>query len=82
MFIKGVGGKLSSKILEMRRSGFTSVEDFISKTKTGDRELSALMAVSAFNSIGYNGFSQKERKDNWEKYLNFIPSEPETILEL
>jgi len=73
MFIKGVGRKLSSKILEMRRSGFTSVEDFISRTKTGDRELSALMAVSAFNSLGYNGFSEKEKLKNWKEYLGFVP---------
>ncbi|MCK5004060.1 MAG: hypothetical protein KAS21_03185, partial [Candidatus Aminicenantes bacterium] len=73
IFIKGIGKKLSSLILKERGPGYTSLEDFINRTRAGERDLSALMAVSAFNSIGYNGFSEKELKKNWNNYLGFIP---------
>jgi DNA polymerase III alpha subunit len=73
-FIKGIGEKLSGKILtEREKNGFANIEDFIARTKIGERDLSTLMAVSAFQSLGYNGFSPEERKKNWQKYLGFIP---------
>ncbi len=73
IFIKGIGRKLSALILKERGAGYTCLEDFINKTRVGERDLSALMAVSAFNSVGYNGFSEKEKKENWNTYLGFIP---------
>ncbi|MEN8222052.1 MAG: hypothetical protein ABFR36_02230 [Acidobacteriota bacterium] len=73
IFIKGVGSKLSSLILKERGAGYSSLEDFINKTRVGERDLSTLMAVSALNSIGYNGFSEEELKKNWNDYLGFIP---------
>jgi len=73
IFIKGIGRKLSSVILKERGIGYTSLEDFVNRTKAGERDLSALMAVSAFNSVGHNGFSEKELKKNWNNYLGFIP---------
>lgn len=72
-FIKGIGRKLSEKILKERGSGFAHIEDFIARTRLGERDLSTLMAVSAFQSLGYNGFSPEERKRNWKNYLGFIP---------
>lgn len=73
IFVKGIGSKLSSVILKERRIGYVSLEDFALRTRAGERELSALMAVSAFNSIGCNGFSPEEREKNWDTYLGFIP---------
>jgi len=73
IFIKGIGRKLAEKIVEERGLGYTSLEDFISRIKVGERDLSALMAVSAFQSLGHAGLSKKEKKENWEKYLGFIP---------
>lgn len=75
IFVKGIGSKLSSVILKKREVSYTSLEDFALRTRAGERELSALMAVSAFNSIGCNGFSPKEMEKNWNDYLGFIPDE-------
>ena len=75
IFVKGIGSKLSSVILKERGIGYVSLEDFVVRTRTGERELSALMAVSAFSSIGYNGFSPEEKKKNWNTYLGFLPDE-------
>ncbi len=73
IFIKGIGRKLSALILEKRGTGFSCPEDFINKTRIGERDLSSLMAVSAFNSVGINGFSEEEQIKNWNTYLGFIP---------
>ncbi len=73
IFIKGIGRKSSSLILKERGKGYIGLEDFINRTGTGERDLSALMAVSAFSSIGYNGFSEEELKKNWNDYLGFFP---------
>jgi len=75
IFVKGIGSKLSALIIKERGAGYTSLEDFINRTRAGERELSALMAVSAFNSIGCNGFSGEELKKNWHNYLGFLPTE-------
>ena len=75
IFIKGIGRKLSTLILKKRGPGYTSLEDFINRTRAGERDLAALMAVSAFNSIGYNGFTKEELKKNWTNYLGFLPTE-------
>ena len=75
IFIKGVGSKLAQKIVEERGIGYNSLEDFIGRTRVGEKDLSNLMAVSAFQSLGHEGFSEKEKKENWKKYLGFVPSE-------
>ncbi|MCP5049537.1 MAG: DNA polymerase III subunit alpha [bacterium] len=73
IFIKGVGRKLATRIIEERGMGYTSLEDFAGRTRAGERDLSTLMAVSAFKSLGHDGFSQAERTKNWKKYLGFLP---------
>jgi DNA polymerase III alpha subunit len=73
IFIKGVGRKLADKIIEERGTGYTSLEDFISRTRVGERDLSALMAVCAFHSLGHDGFTHEEKEKNWKNYLGFLP---------
>jgi DNA polymerase III alpha subunit len=73
IFIKGVGMTLASKIIKNRGMGYTSLEDFLSRTGIGDRDLANLMAVSAFDSLGHNGFTPEEREKNWKEYLGFVP---------
>ena len=75
IFIKGIGRKLSAVVIRERGTGYIGVADFINRTRAGERELSALMSVSAFKSIGYNGFSEEELKKNWSDYLGFLPTE-------
>ena len=77
VFIKGIGRKLASKIIEKRGMGYISLEDFIGRTRVGERDLSTLMAVSAFKSLGHNGFAIEEREKNWKKYLGFLPFAPD-----
>ncbi len=73
IFVKGVGGTLASKIVKKRGFGYTGLEDFINRLNVGERDLAALMAVSAFRSLGQNGFTPKEREENWKRYLGFVP---------
>jgi DNA polymerase-3 subunit alpha len=74
IFVKGIGQGLSGRILESRKEGFQSLENFVNRTAIGKRELSALMAVCAFQSLGQNGFSPREREKNWKQYLGFLPN--------
>jgi DNA polymerase III alpha subunit len=73
IFIKGVGRKLAEKIVEERGLGYTSLQDFIGRTRLGEKDLSILMAVSALQALGPEGFSEEEKKANWKTYLGFIP---------
>lgn len=73
VFVKGIGQKLCARILESRGPGFTSIEDFMARTGIGERELSVLMAVSAFQSLGHGRFSPEELQEKWRRYLGFIP---------
>jgi len=73
IFIKGIGSKLSARVLKERGNGYIGLEDFINRTRAGEREVSALMAVSAFGSVGCSGFSEEELKKNWSDYLGFQP---------
>jgi DNA polymerase III alpha subunit len=72
--VKGIGAKLATRIVAKRGGGYGSLEDFLFKTRLGERDLSALLAVSALHSLGRDGFSQKEKQANWQKYLGFQPS--------
>lgn len=72
IFIKGVGMTLASKIVRNRGMGYTGFEDFINRTRIGERDLSTLMAVSALASVRHNGFTREEKEKNWKKYLGFI----------
>ncbi|MCP4221269.1 MAG: hypothetical protein GY765_41970 [bacterium] len=74
IFIKGVGMTLASKILKKRAMGYTGLEDFINRVKTGDRDLATLMAVSAFGSLGHNGFTGQESENNQKELLGFTAS--------
>lgn len=74
IFIKGVGRKLAEKIVDERGMGYTSLEGFIARTRVGERDLSTLMAVSAFQSLGHNGFNREEQEKNWKNYLGFLPN--------
>jgi DNA polymerase III alpha subunit len=76
MTVKGVGVKLAARIVESRgRGGYGSLDDFLLKTRLNERDLSALLAVSALQSLGRGGFSPAEQQANWQKYLGFQPSE-------
>ncbi len=72
--IKGIGEKLAAHIVAERGRGFKSFEDFLIKTRLGERDLSSLLAVSALQSLGRDGFSREEKQKNWDKYLGFQPS--------
>ncbi len=73
--IKGIGEKLAARIVESRGHDYASLEDLLLKTRLGERDLSALLAVSALQCLGRDGFSQAEKQANWQKYLGFQPSE-------
>lgn len=73
IFIKGVGRRLADRIIDERGTGYHSLEDFSGRVRAGEKDLSTLMAVSAFQSIGHNGFSREERVVNWKEYLGFVP---------
>ena len=72
--VKGIGEKLASRVVENRNGGYTSLEDLLLKTRLGERDLSALLAVSALHSLGRDSFSPAEKQANWQKYLGFQPS--------
>lgn len=74
IFVKGIGRKVASQIVEERGLGYTSLEDFIGRTHAREKDISTLMAVSAFQSIGHNGFSPEEKEKNWKEYLGFSPT--------
>jgi DNA polymerase III alpha subunit len=73
--VKGIGEKLAARVVAHRGSGYGSLEDLLCRTRLGERDLSALLAVSALQSLGRDGFSPKEKQANWQKYLGFQPSE-------
>jgi DNA polymerase-3 subunit alpha len=73
IFIKGVGLTLATKIIKSRGLGYQGLEDFLSRTGIGERDLAGLMAVSALASLGHNGFTKEEREKNWKEYLGFTP---------
>lgn len=72
--VKGIGEKLASRIVENRGQDYASLEDLLLKTRLGERDLSALLAVSALHCLGRDGFSAQEKQANWQKYLGFQPS--------
>ncbi|MCX6554864.1 MAG: hypothetical protein NTZ12_07615 [Candidatus Aminicenantes bacterium] len=72
--IKGIGAKLATRVLASRGGGFGGLDDFLLRTRLGERDLSALLAVSALHSLGRDGFSPDEKRCNWQKYLGFQPS--------
>ena len=73
--VKGIGEKLARRIVENRGRGYASLEDLLLKTRLGERDLAALLAVSALHALGRDGFSAREKQANWQKYLGFQPSE-------
>jgi DNA polymerase III alpha subunit len=75
MAVKGVGEKLAARVVENRGPGYASLEDLLLRARLGERDLSALLAVSALHSLGRDGFSPEEKRRNWQKHLGFQPSE-------
>lgn len=73
IFIRNVGEKLSSRIVDRRGYGYANLEDFYGRCGVGERELSSLVAVSALKSIGYAELSEKQKQEGWKKYLGFLP---------
>jgi DNA polymerase III alpha subunit len=73
--VKGIGAKLAARVVDGRGRGYGNLDDFLLKTRLGERDLSALLAVSALQSLGRDGFSPQEKQKNWQKYLGFQPSE-------
>lgn len=74
MFIKGVGEKLSSRILDARDGGYATLEEFLLRTRASERELSALLSASALRSLGKDGFTAEETTKNRQQYLGFQPT--------
>ena len=72
--VKGIGAKLAARIVANRGGGYGSLEGFLLKTRLGERDLSALLAVSALHSLGRDGFNPAEKEKNWRQYLGFQPS--------
>jgi len=75
MAVKGIGGQLAARIVESRGPGYASLEDLLLRTRLNERDLSALLAVSALSGLGRDGFSAEEKRRNWDRYLGFQPSE-------
>ena len=73
--VKGIGDRLAARVVESRGFGYSSLEDLLLRTRLNERDLSALLAVSALNCLGHDGFSLEEKRRNWQKYLGFQPSE-------
>ncbi|MDD8012983.1 MAG: hypothetical protein PHX05_05850, partial [Acidobacteriota bacterium] len=74
MAIKGIGSTLAARVVESRGGGYSSLEDLLLRTRLNERDLSALLAASALNCLGRDGFSPAEKQANWRKYLGFQPS--------
>jgi DNA polymerase III alpha subunit len=74
MAVKGIGDKLAARVVESRGTGYTSLEDLLLRTRLNERDLAALLAVSALNSLGHDGFRSGEKQKNWQKYLGFQPT--------
>ena len=75
MAVKGIGDRLAARVVESRGPGYASLDDLMLRTRLNERDLSALLAVSALHSLGRDGFSPEEKRRNWQKYLGFQPSE-------
>ncbi len=82
ILVKGIGQKLALRTIQQRGIGYASIEDFIGRAGAGERELSVLMAVSAFSSFGYDSFSSEEKEKNWKEYLGFVPGAPAGAVEV
>ncbi len=72
--VKGVGVRLAERLVESRGPGYASLEDLLLRTRLSERDLAALLAVSALAGLGRDGFSPEERRRNWQQYLGFQPS--------
>jgi DNA polymerase III alpha subunit len=75
MAVKGIGDTLAARVVEGRGRGYAGLEDLMLRTRLNERDLAALLAVSALHSLGRDGFGPEEKRRNWQKYLGFQPSE-------
>jgi DNA polymerase III alpha subunit len=75
MAVKGIGDTLAARVVEGRGPGYASLEDLMLRMRLNERDLAALLAVSALHSLGRDGFGPEEKRRNWQKYLGFQPSE-------
>ncbi len=73
--VKGIGAALAARLVENRGPGYASLEDLLLRTRLSERDLAALLAVSALRGLGRDGFGAEEKRRNWRKYLGFLPSE-------
>ncbi len=73
LLVKGIGEKVAGRILERRAAGYGSLEELVLRAGLSERELSALLAVSALASLGCDGFGRSEKEKNWRLYLGFLP---------
>ncbi|MBN2345506.1 MAG: hypothetical protein JXO51_03885 [Candidatus Aminicenantes bacterium] len=73
--VKGIGSALAERLLESRGPGYAALEDLLLRARLNERDLAALLAVSALGCLGRDGFSAEEKRKNWQKYLGFLPSE-------
>lgn len=73
--VKGVGARLAERLVESRGPGYAGLEDLLLRTRLNERDLAALLAVSALAGLGRDGFSAGEKRKNWQDYLGFQPSE-------
>ncbi len=73
--VKGIGAALAARVVESRGPGYASLEDLLLRARLNERDLAALLAVSALRGLGRDGFSAAEKRRNWQRYLGFQPSE-------
>ena len=72
--VKGIGGRLAERLVESRGPGYAGLEDLLLRTRLNERDLAALLAVSALAGLGRDGFTPEEKRRNWREYLGFQPS--------
>ncbi len=75
LFVNGLGPKGAARLVERRNDGYAALDELQARAGAGERELAALLAVSALRTIGLDGLGAAERRRNWRERLGFLPSE-------
>jgi DNA polymerase III alpha subunit len=75
VFVHGLGPKGAARLVERRQGGYASPADLQARGGANERELAALLAVSALRSLGLDGLEAEARRRNWRERLGFLPSQ-------
>jgi DNA polymerase III alpha subunit len=75
VFVRGLGPKGAARLLERRGAGYASLAELTGNGGVNERELAALLAVSALRPLGLDGLGEEERRRNWLERLGFLPSD-------